>query len=183
MSKKVTIFNFSPRKSGNCSNIAEFVADFHNRTNVQSVQFTTENCKPRDNCDYQCLNPNAGGCPSSSAEFAKIMDQAAASDLLYFIVPNFCGYPNANYFAFNERLVGYFGANRTARGKYMSIEKKFIIVSNTEGDNFRNAMQQQTTGEPKLLYLKSGKYHKRSTEGDMLASEDAQRDLCAFLTE
>lgn len=183
MDKKVTIIRFSPRNTGNCEKIANYIADFYNRTNVYEYWISAENCEPCSGCNYECLNPTTTGCPTKSEYFTEVMDQALASDLIYFIVPNFCGYPNANYFAFNERLVGYFGTNRSARAQYMEIEKKFIIVSNTEGVNFSNAMQQQSTVEPKMLYLKSSKYHKRSTAGDILESEDAQQDLRKFLME
>lgn len=56
-----------------------------------------------------------------------------------------------------------------------------IIISNTEGDNFKNAMMQQVSGQPVMLYMKTGKYKKRSTAGDIMDSEDAQADLRAFL--
>ena len=181
MNKKITIIRFSPRNNGNCDRIADFIANTYNRTNVQMFWINAENCIPCSGCNYECLSPMSTGCPIKSEYLTEVMDQALSSDLLYFIVPNFCGYPNANYFAFNERLVGYFGLNRSARGQYMAIEKRFIIVSNTESDNFRNAVQQQVIGEPKMLYLKSGKYHKRSTDGDILESEEARQDLRAFL--
>ena len=76
---------------------------------------------------------------------------------------------------------GFFNGDRALTQKYMSIEKKFIVVSNTEGDNFRNALQQQTSAEPEILYLKTGKYKKRSTAGDILDSQEAVSDLTAFL--
>ena len=107
------------------------------------------------------------------------MNSILNSDMVYMIVPNYCGYPNANYFAFNERSVGYFNLDRALTGTYMSVPKAFIIVSNTEG--FEAAMRQQTKEEPRMLYLKSGKYKKRSTAGDILESEEAQNDLTAFM--
>ena len=65
--------------------------------------------------------------------------------------------------------------------QYMSAKKRFIVVSNTEGLNFENALKQQST-EPKILYLKTGKYGKCSTAGDLMESEDAKDDLIAFLS-
>ena len=89
-----------------------------------------------------------------------MMDNICQADLAYFIVPNYCGYPCANYFAFNERTVGYFNLKRELMQKYMNVPKRFIMISNTEGSNFANAMKQQVNGEPDILYLKSGKYGK-----------------------
>ncbi len=66
--------------------------------------------------------------------------------------------------------------------RYMNVPKRFIIVSNTEGNNFEAAMQQQTNEVPKILYLMTRKYHKQSIAGDILSSKDAKADLAAFLS-
>ena len=110
----------------------------------------------------------------------EVMDAICGSDLVYMIVPNFCGQPCANYYAFNERSVGYFNGDRSKMNQYLSVKKRFILVSNTQSEQFLNAMKQQTLGEPDILYLKSGKYHKRSIAGDILESEAARQDLNAF---
>lgn len=102
------------------------------------------------------------------------------ADLVYYIVPNYCGFPNASYFAFNERTVGYFNSNRDAMMQYMSIQKKFIVISNTESEMFYNAMQQQAE-RPNILYLKTSKYGKQSIDGDVLDAMEARADLEAFL--
>lgn len=177
MNKNVVILNFSPRIDGNCGKISDFLFDFHNRTNVSAYHIDFTPCR---GCNYECLTPGAV-CPLVDQQQKEVMQAACDADLVYFIVPNFCGYPCTNYFAFNERKVGFFNGDRALTQKYMSIEKKFIVVSNTEGDNFRNALQQQTSAEPEILYLKTGKYKKRSTAGDILDSQEAVADLTAFL--
>ena len=103
------------------------------------------------------------------------------SDITYMIVPNFCGMPCANYYAYNERSVGFFNMDRSVMGQYMNVKKRFIIISNTETVMFDQAMRQQTKEDPDAVYLKSGKYGKRSTAGDILESAEAQADLKAFL--
>ena len=65
------------------------------------------------------------------------------------IIPNYCGYPCANYFAYNERSVGYFNLDKVLMDKYMNAKKRFIVVSNTEGTNIENALTQQSA-EPKI---------------------------------
>ena len=65
----------------------------------------------------------------------------------------------------------------------MDVQKRFIIVSNTEGATFDSAMRQQVNGDPDVLYLKSRKYQKRSIAGDILDSEAAIADLEAFLAQ
>ena len=109
------------------------------------------------------------------------MDTICNSALVYFIVPSFCGFPCANYFAFNERTVGYFHGDRDVIDQYMSVPKRFIVVSNTEG--FEDALQQQTKSKPDILYLKSSKYQKRSIDGNILDSNEAKADLLRFLSQ
>ena len=179
MNKKVTILNFSHRNRGNCGRTADLIADFYNRTNVFTYSVAMEPC---GGCDYECLTPGAA-CPNVNDHLKEVMDAVIDSDLVYFILPNYCGYPNANYFAYNERTVGYFNLDRALMDRYMSVPKRFIVVSNSEGDSFVNALRQQTNEEPVILYLKSGKYRKRSTAGDILDSEEAQADLRAFLEQ
>ena len=103
------------------------------------------------------------------------------SDLIYYIIPNHCGVPCANYYAFNERNVGYFNGDRSIMGKFMNISKRFIMVSNTETTAFESVIKQQSTAEAKTLYLKTSKYKKNSIAGDLMTSKDAMDDLTAFL--
>ena len=65
--------------------------------------------------------------------------------------------------------------------QYMDARKRFIIVSNSESEVFRRAMEQQAKQPDEVLYLKSSKYAKRSIAGDILESPEAAADLNAFL--
>lgn len=179
MNKCVTIISFSPRAAGNCGNIASYISNYHG-ANTRIFHVDRGSVAACGGCDYECLTPGKR-CPQLSQDFAEMLDALCDSDLVYFIVPNICGYPCANYFAFNERCVGYFGMDRDKKKAYMQIPKKFIVVSNTEG--FEAAMQYQTNEVPKILYMKTGKYRKRSTAGDILDSEEAVADLQRFLDE
>ena len=58
-----------------------------------------------------------------------------ASELTYYVVPNYIDYPNAYFFIFNERKQGFFGRNSNLIEQYLGVVKKFVIVSNTEQDN------------------------------------------------
>lgn len=51
------------------------------------------------------------------------------------------------------------------------------------GEGFEDAMRQQTNEEPQILYLKSRKYGKRSTDGDLLESDAAKADLDECLSQ
>lgn len=182
MNDSIVILDFSPRNNGNCAKIGEYIENHYNRTNVRSYKMNTENILPCHDCNYECLRRGAV-CPSITEYQIEVMDRICSSDMVYMVIPNFCGYPNANYFAFNERSVGYFNCDQSKMNLYMSVRKRFIIVSNTESDTFRDAMKQQTLSEPEVLYLKSSKYGKRSIDGDILESADAKKDLEAFLAE
>ena len=180
MTKKVAIFNFSPRVNGNCTEIAKVISNYYNQGQVKSYQFTVDNCSPCNHCDYECIKPGSK-CPHIPGYIEDALDAAGSCDVIYYIIPNFCGNPNANYYAFLERCTGYFGFNREMRAAFLKIKKGFIVVSNTENQSFQQAVQQQTAAEPKILYMKTGKYQKRSTAGDLMESAEARSDLEAFL--
>ncbi len=177
MNKLVTILMFSSRKNGNCASIGEFILNYFD-SNIRIFRVSGENVGSCDHCDYECLKSDMC-CPNLNESYRSMMDTVCASDLVYFIIPNYCGFPSSSYFAFNERSVGYFGLDRSKLERYMAVRKRFIIVSNSVG--FEDAMRQQTSGEPEILYLKCRKYNKRSIAGDILESEEAQQDLEAFL--
>ena len=177
MNKLVTILSFSSRNSGNCAKISTYISKYFDHCNQLTInRETVPSC---GNCDYECLKPDLR-CPQMSESYQELMDNICRSDLVYFVMPNYCGYPCANYFAFNERTVGYFNMEREKMDRYMNVPKRFIIVSNTEG--FEDAMRQQTNEAPQILYLKSRKYGKRSTDGDILESDAAKADLDDFLS-
>lgn len=179
MNNNVTILSFSSRKNGNCINISNYISNFY-KTNVHIYVMDAEAIQPCGKCDYECLKPGEV-CPQLDDRLKEIMDAVCISDLVYFVVPNYCGYPCANYFAFNERSFGYFGMDRAKMNAYMDVPKRFVIVSNTEG--FEAAMAQQTNCKPEILYLKSGKYKRRSIAGDILESDEARSDLEQFLAK
>ena len=179
--RKVTILNFSGRDNGNCAEVADRIVNTFTNTDVCSYLISSI-YDPCNNCDYQCLKPGET-CPKLSDNQRKLMDRVLASDLVYYIIPNYCGIPCANYHAFNERNVGYFNGDRSAMGRFMNLEKRFVMISNTESPAFEAVIKQQCTSEARTLYLKSSKYNKNSIAGDMMTSQEAAYDLTAFLAE
>lgn len=178
MAKDVVILNFSSRNGGNCDNITGFIEDHGKNANIISYKIG-ECFKPCGNCNYECLKQGVG-CPNLTERQKQIMMDIICSDITYFIIPNYCGFPCANYFAFNERSVGFFHLNQALLERYMNIKKKFIIVSNAKSDLFYRAMEQQS-GDPDIFYLSSDAYQKKSLAGDILTSPAACSDLEAFL--
>jgi len=180
MNKNIVLIRFSSREKGNCAGISQFLTDYHTQDTVKSYRIDNSVVVPCGGCDYECLKPGMA-CPSGTLAQTQVMDAICQADLVYFMIPNYCGFPPASYYAFNERSVGYFNKNRELMSKYRTVAKKFIIVSNPEGTNFENAVRSQVADEPEIIYLKTGKYKKQSTAGDLMESEDAKADLIAFL--
>lgn len=178
MDSNIVILNFSGRNSGNCAEIGRFIKKIHKNTNIYSYN-VGECWSPCGGCDYECLKPGLR-CPVLTEEQRKIMDSIVNADKVYYVVPNYCGFPSANFYVFNERSVGYFNMDRELMGRYMNVRKKFIIVSNSENPAFLQAMQQQAK-EPEILYLKTSAYQKKSITGDLMTSEKARNDLETFL--
>lgn len=180
MSKNIALIRFSSRDLGNCAAIAQFLSDYHKDDAVLNFKVDNNVVTPCSDCNYQCLQPGAK-CPNVTETQIQVMDAICQADLVYFMIPNYCGFPPASYYAFNEKSVGYFNKNRELMGKYRTVAKKFIVVSNTEGQNFESAIRSQVMGDPEMIYLKTGKYKKQSTAGDLMESEEAKADLLAFL--
>ena len=176
---KIAILNFSGRTNGNCSAVSQYISDKFAAHHVSSYDVKNDS-NPCGNCNYECLNPSKV-CPNVSAFQMEVMDAVTNSDTAYFIIPNYCGMPCANYYAFSERSVGYFNLDRNKMKAYMSVKKKFVVISNTETDQFVNALRQQVNEDPDILYLKTRKYGKQSITGDILESEAARADLDAWL--
>lgn len=179
MNQNIVIVRFSDRPNGNCNAIASYIQTYLASKTIKSYKITAKTMQPCGNCDYECLNAGST-CPNLTAVQKDIYDSICNASLVYYIVPNYFGFPCANYYAFTERSVGYFNSNRELMQKFMSVKKRFIIVSNTEGRNFESAMMQQAK-EPEIMYLKTSKYGKRSIAGDLMESEAATADLQMFL--
>lgn len=171
---KIVILQFSGREHGNCGNVATFISEYCQKMNPTIHWIHGDAAAPCGECDYQCLKPDQI-CPRQQ----RILDDVMDGDLVFYIVPNYCGYPCANYFGFNERTVGYFNGDRQKMTRYLQIPKRFILVSNSTG--WEAAMAQQTNQEPVCFYLKSGKYGKQSIAGNLMDVPEAQQDLEHFL--
>lgn len=176
---KITVLNFSPRSIGNCAEICRQILSHYESSNVCSYN-VCECVSPCGTCDYECLKQGVI-CPNLTDVQTEMMDAIRSSDLVYYVIPNFCGMPNSVYYAFNERSVGYFNMDRTIMEQYMAAKKRFVVVSNTESATFTEALHQQTEENPEILYLKTSRYKKRSIAGDMMESAEAQTDLMDFL--
>ena len=175
MSKKVLI-SFSGRSGGNCARIAEFLSDQMDSTQV--FRFSDFQIEPCGNCDCECLK--GGSCPKHDMETA-LMDAVCGSDEAWFIVPNYCGFPCANLYIYNERSVGYFGGSRQRMEQYMAVPKRFVLIGNGSQEIFQRAFKQHTNEEPKILQLQSREFQVSSIAGNLIDQQEVQNRLIQFL--
>lgn len=180
MKKRVLIICFSGRKNGNCEQISDFLKEVSEDAEI--FRFSENSIQPCGDCRYQCFDDNRM-CPHiDDAEFG-LLRSVALSDEVYFVVPNYCDYPCANFFIFNERSQVFFQGYSERLREYEAIPKKFIVVSNADSPNFAAAFDYHCVGEPEILYLSAKKYGRQSINGDILKSEEAQWDILNFIRE
>ncbi len=181
---KTTIVSFSGREKGNCHSISQLIADSCQTNEVKLFFFSDLTVQPCGKCELECFGQESK-CPYQEDGIFEIYEQITSSDLAYFVIPNYCDYPNANYFLFNERSQCYFQHHQELLDQYLAVPKKFVVVSNTGQENFTQAFRYQIAEEktPDVLFLSAKKYHKISIAGDLMTSEEARRDVkdfCAY---
>ncbi len=178
---KIIIVNFSGREKGNCFEISQVVAGFHSADEVKCYNFCSLEVYPCGKCNYECFGRQSA-CPYQDDGVYKIYDDLTYSDFVYYVVPNYCDYPNANYFLFNERSQCYFQHRQELLNRYLAVPKKFIVVSNTGRDNFTQAFLYQVSEgvTPEILFLSARNYQKVSIAGDLMSSDEARRDVEKF---
>ena len=178
----ITILSFSGRPDGNSTNVAKVIAECHTGKDVQIVDFSQANVEPCNHCHCDCFLPN-GKCPVED-DVVSIYEKIMQSEQVYFIVANYCGYPNAKYFAFNERSSSYFLRNRELLSRYLNIPKKFIAITNSNLDKFTELMQYQVPQgtQPEMLFLSSGKFKVSSFAGNLMEVPEAKELVEKFVS-
>ena len=174
----VCVVSFSSRKNGNCARINELISSMYPSAKHYSFsQFKITGC---GDCSYQCFE-RGDRCPYARDKERELLDAMTNSDLVIFIVPNYCDYPCSNYFVFNERSICYFQNNDELLKKYLQTPKKFVVVSNTKSDHFQQAFSYQTVGVPDVMFLAANDYGQMSTDGNIVSSSEAVEEMRKFL--
>jgi len=176
----ITILSFSGRPDGNSIRVANVIADAVGKDNAQIIDFSTANIEPCNHCHCDCFLPE-GKCPVND-DVVSIYEKIMQSEQVFFIVANYCGYPNAKYFAFNERSSAYFLRNRDLLKKYLEVPKKFVVISNSNQDKFTELMQYQVPQgtTPDILFLSSGKFKVSSFAGNLMEVPEAWSLVTTF---
>ncbi len=169
---RISILSFSGRAQGNCSQIADYLNEiYNNEANV--YRFSDFTISPCGRCNHECMAGNS--CPHIDDMEVTLQEAVAESDLTYFIVPNYCGYPCSNFYVFNERCVCWTWGRQDRVDAYNAAKKKAIVVSNSEEDNFRLALSYHGLDEEDILFLGS-----RTYGSPLMASEDAKATIRRF---
>jgi len=175
---KTCVISFSSRPNGNCAQIGKLIRSLSEEAVL--FQFSNFEIHACGKCGYECF-ADRSKCPYYSDMEYRLLDAVTRSDLTYFILPNYCDYPCANYFVFNERSQCYFQGHPELLEAYEKVPKRAIVVSNTNEDNFKTALAYQSYKEPDVLFLSAKKYGKVSIRGDLMTDENAVRDVTAFV--
>ena len=176
----VCVVSFSSRQNGNCAQIGEFVSA--QSADVKFYNFANFTINACGNCAYQCFS-GGSNCPFVADKEREILDAITNSTVTYFIVPNYCDFPCSNFFVFNERSLCYFQNNAKLLDAYLRVPKKFIVVSNSNMENFVAAFAYHTSDKPEILCLSAEKYGKVSIDGNIMTSKQAVADLREFVTD
>jgi len=179
---KICIINFSGRAGGNCYDVAKLieqtVATEHDVTLFEMCHLDITPC---GKCDYECFNTDTS-CPYTKDDIAKIYSALCSSDLAYYIIPNYIDYPNAYFFIFNERKQGFFGYKPDLLEWYLKIPKKFVAISNTEEDNFKQILGRHVleNDDANFLFLATKDFNTGGVRGDMMQCEQAKEMVRRF---
>lgn len=173
------ILNFSSRREGNCYHLARLAGKML-PGETEIVDFCDLDVRPCGKCGYECFR--GGACPLAEDGIPSVYEKIAAAGQVIFIAPNYCGYPCGNFFAFNERGCSYFGGRRDRLEQFLSVPKRFIVVSNSESHHFSEAFGYLAREkEPRMLYLGTRKYGLTSFQGNLAEAPGVEDAVKQFL--
>lgn len=113
----------------------------------------------------------------------QLIDTICKSEMAIFVVPNYCDYPCSNFFTFNERSLCCFNGNPELLDRYLSIPKKFLVVSNSQSEHFPEAFCQHTNVEPEVLFLSRNAFGKGGIRDSLLPCPAVEKVLDVFLAK
>ena len=180
--RKAVIISFSGRKNGNCRHIAEIIKKHKEETeNTSIAAFSELHVSPCGECDYECFRDT--NCPHHDDGLYELYELVCSCDIVYYVVPNYCDYPCSDFFVFNERSQCYFQKHPEGYPSYFKIRKKFIVISNTNIENFKKAfsIQVEEGTEPEILFLQAKSFGKVSLDGDLMTSVQARKQVIDFI--
>ena len=175
------IISFSSRKNGNCQKVGEFILSVDDKMK-NFYKFSDFQIQPCGNCSYNCFNANKS-CPHLSDMEYSMLEQVCCSELVYFIVPNYCDYPCANFFIFNERSNCYFQNHPERLEQYLRVPKKFLVISGSTSHHFKEVFEQHTDKDPNILFLNAKQFDKSSIDGTIMESNCVKALIKDFIQQ
>ena len=175
---KTVIISFSSRKNGNCARIGKLIRSMMQESVL--FEFSDLDIHACGQCGYECFS-RPETCPHIQDAECRLLEAVMQSEMVYFILPNYCDYPCANYFIFNERSQCFFQGKPDLLEAYLRIPKRCIVISGTDQDHFIQALAYQSVREPEILFLSAKDYGKNSVDGDLLTSEEALERIMQFV--
>lgn len=154
---KIAIINFSNRTNGNSLDISKYLKDLYIGNDVKLYNFSSLNIEACGSCAYECLKKGYR-CPKKD-KINKMYHTICNADMCYYVLPNYCDYPCSNFFLFNERSCGYFNNNYQKMDKYLNVKKKFIVITNSNTENFIEILKKHVKNEnPEILFISTKKF-------------------------
>ena len=175
---KTAVISFSSRKNGNCARIGKLIRSMTQESVL--FEFSDLDIHACGQCGYECFSRPETFPHIQDAEYS-LLEAVAQSEMVYFILPNYCDYPCANYFIFNERSQCFFQGNPDLLEAYLNVPKRSIVISGTNQDHFIQALAYQSAQKPEILFLSAKEYGKNSICNDLLSSEEALERVTQFV--
>jgi multimeric flavodoxin WrbA len=107
---KATALVISARQHGNCYDFAQFVLKRLEADGLETelINFYDFQITPCQRCNYECIQHiNSEKCPIED-DVRRIWEKTWVSEILFLFIPNYGGLPPAIWFAFSQRLQGFY---------------------------------------------------------------------------
>ena len=181
MEKNQILISFSSRENGNCAQVSQYILSVCDRID-RAYYFSDFSIKPCGTCQYECFK-QSNSCPHIEDQEYALLDAISQSELVYFVVPNYCDYPCANFYIFNERSNCYFQGHPERLEQYLNVPKKFLVISGRTSHHFKEAFEQHTGREPNILFLNAKQFGKSSIDGTIMASDCVKTVIKDFVQQ
>ena len=169
------ILNFSGRSNGNCGRLARSI-------NGEVIDIGSLNLHGCRGCQYECFQ-NPACCPHIEDDIKMLYQRILVSDEVVFFIPNFCDYPCSDLFIFNERGCCIFGNNAELLDRFLTIPKRFVVISNTNKSHFQHFFDEMLVKDQtaKVLFLSAKEYNCDSIQGNLVDVPVVRERLNVFL--
>ncbi len=153
------ILHFSARDTGNCADIARYIAGDGDET----AALCRLQVHPCARCAYECFGD---GCPYRGDDAERLYRRAAQEGAV-LIVPMYCGRPSSLYFAWHERGQGFFMRHEDL---WADVSRRMRIIavygSEQETPDYLRVFDDWFDGnaQGRVLGLERHRYHQRMAD-------------------